>query len=235
MSGWHEELGVFDLETTGVNTETARIVTAHVGVINESGIVTSRQDWVLDPMIEIPDAAAAVHGYTTERVRLEGMDAATGVAEIVAALRVLFERGVPVVAYNAPYDFTVLNREAHRHGIVPLEDPAPVVDPLVIDKAVDRYRKGKRTLEVTARFYGVELGDDAHDAGSDAIAAGRVAQALAAKFAADLGMTAAELHERQVAWFREQEESYAEFRRTKLGDVNFTPRGAWPVRVLPEL
>jgi DNA polymerase-3 subunit epsilon len=230
MSAWHEELGVFDLETTGVNTETARIVTAHVGVINEHGITTSRQDWVLDPMVEIPEAAAAVHGYTTERVRLEGMDAATGVAEIVAALRTLLERGVPVVAYNAPYDFTVLHREAKRHGIAPLDEPAPIVDPLVIDKAVDRYRRGKRTLELTARFYGVDLGDDAHDAGFDAIAAGRVAQAIALKYAADLAMTAAELHAKQVQWFAEQEANYAEFRRTKLGDVNFVASGAWPIR-----
>jgi DNA polymerase-3 subunit epsilon len=230
MSGWHEQLGVFDLETTGVDTETARIVTAHVGVINELGVTVSRQDWVLDPMVEIPEAAAAVHGYTTERVRVEGMEAALGVAEIVAALRVLFERGVPVVAYNAPYDFTVLNREARRHGIDPLEKPSPIVDPLVIDKAVDRYRRGKRTLELTAQFYGIQLGDDAHDAGFDAIAAGRVAQALANKYAADLAMTALELHDKQVEWFREQEENYAEFRRKKLGDLNFVSSGTWPER-----
>ncbi|MFC4244690.1 exonuclease domain-containing protein [Gryllotalpicola reticulitermitis] len=230
MSGWHEQLGVFDLETTGVDTETARIVTAHVGVINELGITVSRQDWVIDPMVEIPDAAAAVHGYTTDRVRIEGMEAALGVAEIVAALRVLFDRGVPVVAYNAPYDFTVLNREAKRHGVAPLDKPSPIVDPLVIDKAVDRYRRGKRTLELTAQFYGVDLGDDAHDAGFDAIAAGRVAQALANKYAADLAMTALELHDKQVEWFREQEENYAAFRRNKLGDLNFVASGTWPER-----
>jgi DNA polymerase-3 subunit epsilon len=230
MSGWHEQLGVFDLETTGVDTETARIVTAHVGVINELGITVSRQDWVIDPMVEVPDAAAAVHGYTTERVRLEGMDAATGVAEIVAALRVLFDRGIPVVAYNAPYDFTVLNREAKRYGITPLEKPLPIIDPLVIDKAVDRYRKGKRTLELTAQFYGVDLGDDAHDAGYDAIAAGRVAQAIAVKYAAELAMTAAELHAQQVEWFQQQEQNYAEFRRNKLGDLNFIATGSWPER-----
>ncbi|HEY0246702.1 MAG TPA: exonuclease domain-containing protein [Gryllotalpicola sp.] len=230
MSAWHEELGVFDLETTGVNTETARIVTAHVGVIDGTGRLVSREDWVIDPLVEIPEAAAAVHGYTTERVALEGMDAATGVAEIVAALRALFERGIPVVAYNAPYDFTVLNREAKRYGIPPLDSPGPVIDPLVIDKAVDRYRKGKRTLEVTAAHYGVALGDEAHDAGADAVAAGRVAQAIASRFAPELDLSAAELHQKQVQWFREQEESYAQFRRTKLGDVDFVPSGTWPER-----
>ncbi len=226
---WHERLGVFDLETTGVDTETARIVTAHVGLIDGGGLLVSREDWVIDPMVEIPLAAAAVHGYTTERVALEGMDAATGIAEIVAALRALFARGVPVVAYNAPYDFTVLNREARRYGIPPLETPGPIIDPLVIDKAVDRWRKGKRTLEVTAAHYGVALGDEAHDAGADAVAAGRVAQAIALRFSQDLDLSAVELHQKQVQWFREQEESYAEFRRRK-GDQSFVALGSWPER-----
>jgi DNA polymerase III subunit epsilon len=228
MSGWHEQLGVFDLETTGVDTETARIVTAHVGVINEQGITVSRQDWVIDPMVEIPDAAAAVHGYTTERVRLEGMDAATGIAEIVGALRVLFDRGVPVVAYNAPYDFTVLNREAKRFGVAPLENPLPIIDPLVIDKAVDRYRKGKRTLEAASELYGVTL-SDAHDAGADAIAAGRVAQAIAAKYPDDLGVSAEELHRKQVGWCADQAASFQEYMRTKR-DPAFTADGRWPHR-----
>ena len=71
-------------------------------------------------------------------------------------------------------------------GIAPFSAPrAPVIDPLVIDKAVDRYRKGKRTLEAAAAFYGVPL-DDAHDAGADAIAAGRVAQAIAREHGAAL-------------------------------------------------
>jgi DNA polymerase-3 subunit epsilon len=39
----------------------------------------------------------------------------------------------------------------------------------------ERYRKGKRTLEVVAAHYAVTL-TGAHDAAADAIAAGRVAQ-----------------------------------------------------------
>lgn len=226
MTAWHERLGVFDLETTGVDTEAARIVTAHVGVLDGDGNVVSRQDWVLDPMVEIPDAAAAVHGYTTERVRLEGMDAAAGVAEIIAALRGLFEQGIPVVAYNAPYDFTVLDREARRYGLEPLS-PTLVIDPLVIDKAVDQYRRGKRTLELTAAFYGVPL-DDAHDAAADAIAAGRVAQAIA-RAHPELPLTAAELHALQVGWCRDQAENYQAWRRSN-GHPAFVAAGGWPLR-----
>ncbi|WP_298229767.1 exonuclease domain-containing protein [Gryllotalpicola sp.] len=227
MTSWAERLGVFDLETTGVDTGTARIVTAFVGELGGAGEVLSRNDWVIDPMVEIPEAAAAVHGYTTERVQEEGMAAQAGVAQIIAALRGILAGGVPVVAYNAAYDFTVLDREALRYGIPPLE-PTLVVDPLVIDKALDRYRRGKRTLEFTAATYGVRL-DDAHDAGADAIAAGRVAQALAAKYGADLDLSAAELHARQIAWSADQAASYQEYRRSR-GETAFVTSGAWPLR-----
>jgi DNA polymerase-3 subunit epsilon len=228
MSTWHEELGVFDLETTGINVETARIVTAHVGVIGADGIVSSRRDWIVDPGVEIPPQATAVHGVTNERARLEGLPAAIAVAEIVAELRGILQRGVPVVAYNAPYDFSLLEREAIRHGVTPLASPAPIVDPLIIDKAVDKYRKGKRTLELTAAVYGVSL-TDAHDAGADAIAAGRVAQAIAKTYAEELSIDASELHKRQVVWSKEQAEDFQAYMR-RVKDPQFVSTGLWPVR-----
>ena len=106
--------------------------------------------------------------------------------------------------------------------------PAPIIDPLVLDKCVDRFRKGKRTLEAAAEFYGVTL-TDAHDAGADAVAAGRVAQALARKYPEELDVPAVDLHESQVGWCAEQSASFQEYmRRTK--DPSFTASGLWPVR-----
>ena len=224
---WYDELGVFDLETTGIDVETSRIVSATVAVIDADGVVRERTDWLADPGVEIPSQASAVHGITTERARAEGRMAAEVVAEIVASLRSLLERGVAVTVYNAPYDLTLLNREARRHGIAPLDSPAPIIDPLVIDKAVDRYRKGKRTLEFAAQFYGVEL-LDAHDAGADAIAAGRVAQAIARRYPEKLGADVSELHGLQIGWCAEQAASFQEYMRRSRPD--FTTSGAWPER-----
>ncbi|WP_349903216.1 exonuclease domain-containing protein [Parafrigoribacterium humi] len=224
---WYDELGVFDLETTGIDVETSRIVSATVAVIDADGVVRERTDWLADPGVEIPAQASAVHGITTERARAEGRMAAEVVAEIVASLSSLLERGVAVTVYNASYDLTLLNREARRHGIAPLDSPAPIIDPLVMDKAVDRYRKGKRTLEFAARFYGVEL-LDAHDAGADAIAAGRVAQAIARRYPERLGADVNELHELQVGWCAEQAASFQEYMRRSRPD--FTASGAWPER-----
>lgn len=224
---WARRLAVFDLETTGIDVETCRVVTANVSIIDENGAVEVRQDWIADPGVEIPEQAAAVHGVTTERARAEGRNAAEVVAEIVETLRHAMAAGIAVVAYNAPYDFTLLNRDAVRNGIEPLTNPGPIIDPLVIDKAVDRFRKGKRTLEASAEFYGVTL-TDAHDAGADAIAAGRVAQALARRYPDKLALTAVELHRQQAGWFTEQALSFQEYMR-KSRDADFVARTEWPV------
>jgi DNA polymerase-3 subunit epsilon len=225
---WFEVLGVFDLETTGIDVETSRIVSAHVGVIDGSGVVVEQRAWLADPGVEIPIGASNVHGITTERARAEGRPAAEVVGEILESLRDLFARGIPVTIYNAPYDLSLLHREAVRHGLSPLSEPTPVIDPLVLDKSVDRYRKGKRTLEAAAEFYGVAL-TDAHDAGADAVAAGRVAQALARRYPEQLDIDVAELHGLQVGWCADQSASFQDYmRRTK--DPSFVANGLWPVR-----
>lgn len=229
MSTWGDRLGVFDLETTGVDVDTSRIVSACIAVLDEDGRVVSRWDWLADPGIEIPEGASAVHGITTERARDEGRPAALVIAEIAQTLRVLFDSSIPVTVYNAPYDLTLLDRECRRHGLAPLDDTTPVIDPLVIDKAVDRYRKGKRTLEVTAELYEVPL-DDAHDAGADAIAAGRVALALLKRYPDDLDIGLRDLHGRQEVWHAEQAASFQEYLRSKRGDDSYVADPSWPLK-----
>lgn len=230
IPGWVLRVGVFDLETTGVDVRHDRVVSAHVGVLDASGRVLHSRDWLADPGIPIPAEATAVHGVTTERARAEGRPAAEVVREVVHALRRVFAAGIPVVAYNAPFDFSLLESEALRHGVEPIADPSPVIDPLVVDKAYDRWRPGKRTLEVVAAHYGVRL-DAAHEAAADAVAAGRVAQAVARRFAAWMPPTAHELHTRQIAWARAQAASLTEY-FIQIGRIDPDDRldGSWPVR-----
>lgn len=225
---WLDTLAVFDLETTGIDVMTSRVVTANIAVIDAMGDVTRSTSWLADPGVEIPEQASAVHGISTAHAREHGRPVREVVAEISAMLRALFAEGIPLVIYNAPYDLTLLAFESRRHGVPILLDPYPVIDPLVIDKALDRYRKGKRTLEVAAAHYGVEL-TDAHDAGADALAAGRVAQAIGRRFEPELGGSADALHRLQIGWAREQAESFQDYmRRTK--DPGFTATGQWPLR-----
>ena len=58
-TAWYDRLGVFDLETTGIDVETARIVTAFIGVMDTAtGEMVDRWTWVIDPGIPVPTAAS---------------------------------------------------------------------------------------------------------------------------------------------------------------------------------
>lgn len=229
LPDWLTTIGVFDLETTGVDVGRDRIVTAHVGVLDAHGEVVSSRSWLADPGVPIPDGASAVHGITTERAQREGRPARDVVWEIRESLAALFGAGIPIVAYNASYDFSLLRHECVRHGIAPI-DATPVIDPLVIDKSVDRYRRGKRTLEYVAEHYGIDL-TGAHEAAADAEAAGRVALALARRYPDAFGDSAQQLHTAQIGWARSQAESLTEY-FIKVGRLQPHEKldAAWPVR-----
>ena len=85
---WTRVIGVFDLETTGVDVASDRIVTAHVGLLDAKGAVILARDWIADPGIEIPESAAAIHGVTTAHARAVGAPASDVVEQIVDVLRV---------------------------------------------------------------------------------------------------------------------------------------------------
>ena len=100
LPAWLTRVGVFDLETTGVDVESDRVVTAYVGVLDAAGRQIAARSWLADPGVPIPEGATAVHGITTEHARAEGRPSPEVVAEVTAALRSLLEQNVPVVAYN---------------------------------------------------------------------------------------------------------------------------------------
>lgn len=228
MAGtWYDTLAAFDLETTGVDTRSAKIVSAALVRLDERGEVVGREDWLVNPGEPIPTRATEVHGITTERAIAEGIPAYRAIPEIVAAVRAVFELGIGLVIYNAPYDLSVLAAEARRYGVEPIPEPAPVIDPIILDKQVDRYRKGKRTLDLACAHYEVEL-LDAHDAGADAIAAGRVAQAIGRRYDGELGFVVAELHEAQVRWAAEQQADFARYMREKVDPQWVSDRSEWP-------
>lgn len=226
---WHtRRMCVFDLETTGKNPEEARIVTACVGHVG-GGLDTDVRQWVVNPGVEIPQEATDVHGITTEYAQTFGDDPVRAVAEIATALREAWSIGCPVVAFNGVYDFTVLDREVRRHGLgdgFPVT--GPVVDPFVIDRHLDPYRKGKRTLTSMCEHYGVQL-DGAHDATADAVAAARVAWKLATTRMEVSRLTLEELHEAQAKWHRARQESYAAYLRKRNEDASGVCT-AWPLR-----
>jgi DNA polymerase-3 subunit epsilon len=231
MSWYLGRLAAFDIETTGVDPQSDRIVTAAVCLAGGDRPVES-YSWLVDPGVEIPEGAAAVHGISTEQARAEGGDPAEAVAEITAILADQVRLGVPIIAFNARFDLTCLDREARRHGIVPLVDRVGgpehmlVIDPFVLDKQIDRFRRGKRTLGAVCEHYRVRL-DAAHAAGADALAAARVAWRLGQTIAELRELDLRDLHGRQVLWAAEQAASLEEYFREQGRDEPI--ERAWPI------
>jgi DNA polymerase-3 subunit epsilon len=223
-------IAVFDLETTGLDHRTARIVTACAALIDQNGqVIGNDVEWLANPGVPIPAEATAVHGITNEIAMARGADLREVVTGIIETLSGYFNSGVPVVAYNAPYDFTILRQHAEDFGIDWPAEPMPIIDPLVLDKKMVKFRKGNRRLETVAGIYSVNL-DDAHNATADAIAAGHVAQALARAFPKELSVPLPELHKLQVAWSEEQDRSFADFMH-KSGKADFQLNIGWPEKL----
>lgn len=173
----------FDTETTGVSTRRDRIVTAAAVTAPASGTATAIRTWLANPGVPIPSAASQIHGVTTEHARAHGRDPRTVLEEVNEHLAAHMTRERIVVVFNASFDLPLLEAESRRHGVVALSERlggalSPVADPLVLDRALDRYRKGKRTLAAMAQAYGVPLPQDTHQAHVDAQLAIRVLAAM---------------------------------------------------------
>jgi DNA polymerase-3 subunit epsilon len=227
MNWWQGRLCALDLETTGLDVEEARIVTATVAAVG-GGVATEIVTLMADPGIPIPEEASAVHGITTERAQAEGNPP----ADVVKAICLdLWRASSPIVAYNARFDLTILDRECRRYGL-PSLDLAPVIDPLVLDKQLDPYRKGSRRLEAACEHYRCRL-DGAHDSAHDALAAARVAYRIGQT--TELGhMTAPGLHDAQIEWAAEQARSLRDyFRQQGKTEAAASIVEDWPVCPLP--
>ncbi len=224
----------FDTETTGVDVTRDRLVTAALvlrpGGANQSGPDEERT-WLADPGVEIPEAARSVHGISTEFARANGQPLTEVLDEIATVLVDHWRQGFPVVAFNASYDITLVNTELRRHGIGSFEerlgdDPAPVIDPLILDRALDRYRTGKKTLALMAPVYGVTLSEDAHTAEVDVAMTLNVLAAMAQRYPKIAAMGARELHDYEVTAHARWAVDFEKWLRSKGRDAHISAN--WP-------
>ena len=221
----------FDLETDSPNPEDAHIVTACVGTASLGE--WAPKSWLLKPNRPIPAEATSIHGISTEHAESNGTSRATGVRGIRDALLTAWSKGYPVVIYNAPFDLTVLDRESRRHGHGPLPILGPVLDGLVIDKAIDRFRRGSRRLADVCAHYGITL-DGAHESTADALASVRLVWKLASLLPdTSLRENLQEVTAWQASQYREQRLSFADYRR-KRGEPLDDESTDWPIRPMLE-
>lgn len=254
MTWWSGRALGFDTETDGPVPTEARIITGALVHMAGPGHPPQPMELMIQPERDIPQEAIDVHHITTERAREEGVPREKGVLQIASSIADLAGPEVPVVGHNAPYDLTLLDRELRRLGLGRLETirddfgsidqvrmilherPVavfPVLDTLVLDKVLDRYRKGSRRLVDTAKHYGAAMAEgSAHGATADVIASLRIAIAMANRGAwADKSLP--DLHCAQVRWKREQAEGLRDYFKSKGQDsAAATVSLDWPLQAI---
>ena len=203
----------FDFETTGVDRFTDVPVSfALVTVV--AGVLVSTSSGLVDPGRDIPAGATEVHGISTERARAEGMPLRDAIEIVTRAVISASRERVPLVGMKLDFDLTILDAQSRRlFGLGLLERgwDGPVLDAVVLDRHLDQYRKGSRTLGALCEHYGVEI-ENAHDAVADAVASARVVYAQAARFDELDQAEPAALHESEIGWHREWAEGQDEWR-----------------------
>ena len=146
----------FDLETTGVNIATDRIVEISILKVFPNGNKESKT-WLVNPEIEIPKEAAEIHGITNEKVVTEPT-----FKELAPEVSKMIE-GCDLAGFNSNrFDIPLLAEELMRAGI-----DFDMNDRKAVDVQTIFHKKEQRTLSAGYQFYcGKEL-EGAHGAEAD--------------------------------------------------------------------
>lgn len=153
----------FDLETTGLNPETDRIVEFCFIEMDADLNELSRWHQRVNPGVPIPAETTAIHGIRDEDVANE-----PSFAEFVDKVESLLANHT-LMAYNHGFDMNTIHYELVRHGGKGLDMSHPVIDPLVIFRAHHPH-----SLSGAVRQYLDEEMQDAHTAVADTEAMVRV-------------------------------------------------------------
>jgi len=156
-------LVVFDLETTGVDTASDRIVEIGLVRLLPDG---SRENhsWMINPGRPIPAGASAVHGLTDDDV-----SGAPSFSDVAAEVLACFE-GCDVSGFNVGrFDMPLLAKEFERVGMA-----FPAQETVVVDSYSLFVRREPRNLDAAVALYCDRDHTGAHRAVADAEAAADV-------------------------------------------------------------
>ncbi len=161
----------FDLETTGVNIATDRIVEISILKVFPNGNKESKT-WLVNPEIEIPPQVIAVHGITNEKVVTEPTfkELAPQVVEMIG--------DSDLAGFNSTrFDIPLLAEELLRAGI-----DFEMTNRKSVDVQVIFHKKEPRNLSAGYQFYcGKEL-EGAHSAEADTNATYEILKAQLDKY-----------------------------------------------------
>lgn len=248
---WHEQrLLAFDTETSGIDVDSDRIVTA-AAILVGGGRSRESRGWLSDvDGLDIPQAATDIHHVTTEHARANGLPAKQVIEDVVTVLAECVTAGTIIIS--------LVDREARRHLGVGLPDVLPydrlrIVDTRVLDQQMLPFRRrvsatqGARQLITVAAVYGFPWDEAAaHGADYDALMSARIAfrigqiaqtpkadrpdvvrSARQERFDSLAGLDIDALHSAQVGWAAEQAAGLQEFFRRSDPAAVVDPH--WPL------
>ncbi len=165
-------LAFFDLETTGVNTRSDRIVEIAVLKYPPRGSVRTFE-YRINPEIPIPAEATRIHGIHDQDVAL-----APTFAQVADRL-IAFLEGCDLAGFNVRrYDLPLLQQELQRCG-----KSLPMDDRHVIDVQSIFHMKEPRDLSAALRFYCSREHTGAHGAMADVQATADILAAQLQRYA----------------------------------------------------
>jgi DNA polymerase-3 subunit epsilon len=161
----------FDLETTGIQIATDRIVEISILKVFPNGNKESNT-WRVNPEIEIPKEASDIHGITNEDVVNEPV-----FSELAGKVSAMIE-GCDLAGFNSNrFDIPLLAEEMLRSNINFDMEGRKAIDVQVIF-----HKKEQRTLSAGYEFYCGKTLVDAHSAAADTLATFEILEAQIEKY-----------------------------------------------------
>jgi DNA polymerase-3 subunit epsilon len=149
----------FDLETTGLEGDKARIIEFCFVELDESLADIARWTEMVDPQVPIPPETSAIHGITDAMVKGK-----TPFSAHASRIQALVQDAV-LVAHNHQFDLEILSRELVRAGMAGLAPNHPCID----TQQIERFVNGHGLGACYQRYVGAPL-DGAHRSEADTMA-----------------------------------------------------------------
>lgn len=212
----------FDLETTGFDGSKDHIVQYSFQVWND-GERMLNETRIVNP--GVPILNSEIHGITDE-IAANGISRENALSNIGSMLAACRDGGIPVAIMNARFDLTFYRdviQSVYEHSVIP---DVFVVDPMVIDKRLERFRKGPRKLADLAGYYGEIVDSERlHEAGYDV----ELTVRLARKLMGVVGTPVKFLYECQKQWYDDQAKSLYEYFKRNGNEAYKEISYGWPV------
>lgn len=215
----------FDSETTDKTPKTARILTVYALLQRIDGTKIRDWSWTLNPGVPVPEEASSVNGLTTEFIQANGRtDLLAAITEIYTVLLTATKKQIPILAYNLPYDLTVVDREMRRQklslGVTKLVSgqpggfpPAIFFDPLIWSRHEFKFVKGGHKQFTVARRLGIPVDESRlHDAQYDVELGAKIAWRFFQKYSQGFDSVrdmSDALKERNAEWAKGMTEYFA--------------------------